>query len=253
MKRLLQTTRVLAWRELAHFLRQRNRLIGAFCQPLLFWVLIGSGMGPSFQSPVAGLGYLDYFFTGIVLMMLLFTSIFATMSIIEDRNTGFLQGVLASPAPRTGIVLGKALGGTIMGSLQGLLLLPLVFTPFVHLELSASGCLVFVAVMIGTAFMLTLLGVVIAWGVDSSQGYHAIMSVVLFPLWIFSGAAFPVDGVPGWLRLLMTVNPLTHALDWLRAPFTGFDAPAAGSTIYLLVFTAVLLAAACRMVSRREA
>ena len=110
MNHVLQTTAVLCVRELTHFIRQRNRLIGAFLQPLLFWVLIGTGMNPTFQSPVDGFSYMDFFFTGIVLMILLFTSIFATMSIIDDRNSGFLQGVLASPAPRIGIVLGKAAG-----------------------------------------------------------------------------------------------------------------------------------------------
>ena len=253
MNHVLQTTAVLCVRELTHFIRQRNRLIGAFLQPLLFWVLIGTGMNPTFQSPVDGFSYMDFFFTGIVLMILLFTSIFATMSIIDDRNSGFLQGVLASPAPRIGIVLGKAAGGTTMGTAQALLLLPLVWTPFLSLELSAGGALWLLVMLVWTSFFLTVLGVVIAWGVDSSQGYHAIMSVVLFPLWIFSGAAFPTEGVPGWLHALMQINPLTHALALIRSGFAGFAAPSPVSISYLAILTVVLLLMACSMVSRKEA
>ena len=125
----------LCQRELVRFLRQRNRIIGALATPIVFWLLIGGGMGRSFSSSnVPGGGsYLQYFFPGTVLMILLFTAIFSTISIIEDRREGFLQSVLVAPVSRQAIVLGKVLGGTILAFGQGLiflLLAPLVgFAP----------------------------------------------------------------------------------------------------------------------------
>src|SRR5688500_12422589 len=129
----------LCRRELVRFLRQRNRVIGALATPLVFWLLIGAGMGRSFSAPVpgGGGGYMEYFFPGTILMILLFTAIFSTISIIEDRREGFLQGVLVAPVPRLAIALGKILGGTILAFGQGLLFL--LLAPTVGIRLSASS------------------------------------------------------------------------------------------------------------------
>src|SRR3982751_6762074 len=114
----------LCHRELVRFLRQRHRIIGALATPIVFWLLIGAGMNRSFKSDVpGGENYLHYFFPGTVLMILLFTAIFSTISVIEDRREGFLQGVLVAPVSRMSIVLGKILGGTVLAFGQGLLFL----------------------------------------------------------------------------------------------------------------------------------
>ena len=127
----------LARRELVRFLRQRNRIIGALATPLVFWLLIGGGMGRSFRAEglPGGTNFIQYFFPGTVLMILLFTAIFSTISIIEDRKEGFLQGVLVAPVPRMAIVLGKVLGGTVLAFGQGLLFLLLAPTVGIRLTI----------------------------------------------------------------------------------------------------------------------
>jgi ABC-2 type transport system permease protein len=202
----------LCKRELVRFVRQRNRIIGALATPIVFWLLIGGGMGRSFQSAgVPGGGnYLQYFFPGTVLMILLFTAIFSTISIIEDRREGFLQSVLVAPVSRMAIVLGKVLGGTILAFGQGLIFL--ILAPLIGLHMSASGFAAASAMMFIIAFSLTGLGFVIAWRMSSTQGFHAIMNLFLMPLWFLSGALFPPQNAWGGLRWLMRVNPLSYGL-----------------------------------------
>ncbi len=206
----------LWWREIIRFLRQKSRIIGALGSPLLFWLLLGSGLGASFQSAQApaGNGYLEYFFPGTLALILLFTAIFSTISIIEDRREGFLQAVLASPVPRSGIVLGKILGGTTLAVLQGLLFLGLA--PLAGISLSLRGVVLCFGVMSVVAFGLTALGFLLAWKLDSSQGFHAIMNLFLIPMWLLSGAAFPSSGSSGWVGTIMTFNPLTYGVAALR-------------------------------------
>src|SRR6187551_3360220 len=130
-----QPSIALCERELVRFVRQRNRIIGALATPLVFWLLIGAGMGRSFQSNLPGGDhYLRYFFPGTVLMILLFTAIFSTISIIEDRREGFLQGVLVAPVGREAIVLGKVLGGTVLAFGQGLVLL--ILAPLIGVKMT---------------------------------------------------------------------------------------------------------------------
>ena len=216
----------LCQRELVRFLRQRHRIVGALATPIVFWLLIGAGMGRSFH--VDGLPggadatYLQYFFPGTVLMILLFTAIFSTISIIEDRREGFLQSVLVAPAPRMAIVLGKILGGALLAFGQGLLFL--LLAPLVGMHLSLVGFLVACAVMFVVAFSLTGLGFCIAWRMTSTQGFHAIMNLFLMPLWFLSGALFPPQNAWGALRWLMRFNPLSYGLAGIwRAIY--FDRP----------------------------
>src|SRR3954468_19874246 len=118
----------LWWREIVRFYRQRSRVVGVIASPLLFWIVIGSGFGSSFRSQNGGqTHYLEYFFPGAITMIVLFTSIFAMMSVIEDRKEGFLLSVLVAPVSRSVIVLGKVLGGTTLAALQGLVFV--LFTP----------------------------------------------------------------------------------------------------------------------------
>jgi ABC-2 type transport system permease protein len=224
----------LACRELRRFFRQRSRIVGALVQPLIFWILFGAGLGGTFRMPGSEetAGYAAYFLPGVAVMILLFTAIFSTISIIEDRREGFLQGVLVSPAPRTSIVLGKLLGGTSLAVAQALLFVGLapylasigVVSPL-SLDLSATGWLAAAGWMALMAFLLTALGYLIAWPMDSTQGFHAIMSVFLMPMWLLSGAFFPVPQ-EGWLSWIMRVNPLTYGLAGLRRITLPPDAPA---------------------------
>ena len=206
----------LCQRELVRFVRQRHRIIGALGTPIVFWLLLGLGMGHSFKNVgvPGGDDYLKFFFPGTILMILLFTAIFSTISIIEDRREGFLQSVLVAPVSRLSIVLGKILGGAALAFGQGLIFLALA--PLIGLQWTAGGFLAACGMMFVVAFALTGLGFCIAWRMSSTQGFHAIMNLFLMPLWFLSGALFPAHNASGPLRAVMLLNPLTYGLDGLR-------------------------------------
>jgi ABC-2 type transport system permease protein len=207
----------LWWREMVRFFRQRDRVVGALATPVVFWLLLGFGLGKSFKTPSApeGHGYLEYFYAGTLVMILLFTAIFSTISVIEDRREGFLQAVLVAPVGRFAIVLGKILGGTTLAFVQGLVFL--VLAPLLGLHWSAASFAWLVVVMFLISFALTGLGFVIAWQMSSTQGFHAIMNLFLIPLWLLSGAVFPSEGAPTWLGWVMKANPLSYGVTALRA------------------------------------
>ena len=207
----------LWWREIVRFYRNRGRVAGVILSPLLFWLVIGSGFGTSFRAagPAAEAHYLEYFFPGALTMIVLFTSIFAMMSVIEDRKEGFLLSVLVAPVNRSVIVLGKVVGGASLATIQGMIFL--IFTPLLHgahVGLDNIGP-IFVTVFL-ISFSLTALGFAIAWPMDSPQAFHAIVNLFLIPFWLISGALFPLSGASGWLRILMRCNPLTYGNEALR-------------------------------------
>lgn len=212
-------------RDAVRFLRQRSRVVGALGTPVVFWLLIGSGMHRSFQLPGAGgaVSYLEFFFPGTLALIVLFTAIFSTISVIEDRQAGFMQGVLVAPVPRTAIALGKIFGGTTLAVLQAALFL--VAAPFVGIDLSWVGLLLTLAMLALIGFGLTGLGFLLAWSLDSTQGFHAVMNLLLIPMWLLSGAVFPVEGAASWIRALMLANPLTYGVSALRAILTPEMSP----------------------------
>ncbi len=222
----------LARRELVRFLRQRHRVIGALATPIVFWLLIGGGMGRSFrvEGLPGGDDYLRFFFPGTIVMILLFTAIFSTISIIEDRREGFLQSVLVAPVPRMAIVLGKVLGGAALAFGQGLIFLAL--SPLLGITPPLAGWLAAIGMMLVMSFGLTALGFCIAWRMSSTQGFHAIMNLFLMPMWFLSGALFPASGAWGVLRWTMALNPLTYGLAGLRrAMYWGDPAVVSGAAL----------------------
>lgn len=190
--------------------------MSAIAQPLIFWLLLGGGLNASFNPPGVpeGTSYIEYFYPGIITLTLLFTAIFATISVVQDRREGFLQGVLVAPVSRWVIVLGQALGGTTLALLQGALFL--FFAPIIGVTLSPFSVFAALGVMLALSFGLTNLGLMIAWRMDSTQGFHAIMNLILIPVWLLSGAFFPVSGVPILLEWAMKLNPLTYGVAALR-------------------------------------
>src|SRR6266516_6568730 len=185
-------------REIVRFLRQRNRIVGALGTPLVFWLLIGSGLGSSFRSSGGGERYLEYSFPGTLALIVLFTSIFSTISIIEDRQTGFLQSVLVAPVRRSAITLGKVLGSSSLALVQALIFLTLA--PTVGIGLTPGKVVLLCGILFLIAFELSAIGYFIAWKMDSTQGFHAIMNLFLMPMWLLSGSFFPASGAPAWLR-----------------------------------------------------
>jgi ABC-2 type transport system permease protein len=259
MSRFWRPVMTLWWREIIRFVRQKSRLFGAFGQPLVFWLLLGGGMNASFR-PAAGAGgtsYVEYFYPGVMVMVLLFTAIFATISTVEDRREGFLQGVLVAPVSRAQIVLGQALGGATLALVQGTLFLALA--PFVGIRLGALAVVAAVFVMFLISFALTSLGLVIAWKMESTQGFHAVMNLVLLPIWFLSGAVFPVSGVPRVLGWVMRANPLTYGMAALRRSLYAGDAasvsalPGFALALSVTAAFAVLSFAAASSIARRAA
>jgi ABC-2 type transport system permease protein len=221
-------------RELQRFFRQPSRVAGAIGTPLVFWLFMGSGLAGSFRLPGAGgqgVSYLQFFFPGTIALVLLFAAIFSTISVIEDRHEGFLQGVLVAPVSRGAIVAGKVLGGATLAWLQGVVFLFLA--PLAGIPLTLTSLLEAAGVLALLAVSLTAIGFGFAWKVDSVQGFHAVMNVVLLPMWLLSGSFFPLAGAPFWLGLLMRLNPLTYGITALRGALAlssaSSAAPAAAS------------------------
>jgi ABC-2 type transport system permease protein len=256
MRAQLLTVYSLVRRELLRFVRQRNRVFGALAQPVIFWALFGAGLNPSFRTASSGEGidYFEYFFPGTVILILLFTAIFATISVIEDRNAGFLQSVLIAPISRASIIAGKIAGTTILAVAQGLLLL--AFAPFIGIPLELSSTLAATVLMILIAIALSGLGFSIAWKMDSTQGFHAVMTAFLMPMWFLSGAFFPATGLPLWLKTIVVLNPLTYGLAAFRRvlyandPALVGDAPALGLSLAITVAFAVAMVALSTYVAR---
>jgi len=228
-------------RELVRFFRQPSRVAGAAGSPLLFWLLLGSGLSSSFRLPGAeSVDYLEYFYPGTLALVVLFAAIFSTISIIEDRREGFLQGVLAAPIPRASIVAGKVLGGATLAWLQGAAFL--LLAPLAGLHVSVVSLLQAAGVLALLAVALTAIGFACAWSVDSVQGFHAVMNLLLVPLWLLSGAVFPLTGAPAWLAVLMRADPLTYGVSALRQAFYG-PAPSAVSLVILAGMAGLAFAA----------
>lgn len=229
---MLLATYTLWLREIVRFYRQRSRIVGALGSPLVFWFLIGSGLGRSFQTGAGTTlrgGYLEYFYPGTLALIVLFTAIFSTISIIEDRQEGFLQGVLAAPVPRAAIALGKILGAATLALMQAVVFL--LFAPLAHIRITTSAVPEIVAILIVIAIGLSGIGFLLAWRLNSTQGFHAIMNLFLIPMWILSGALFPASGAAAWVRGLMLLNPLTYGVSALRAAFYGSGAFAGDPTM----------------------
>ena len=244
----------LWWRELVRFYRQRTRVLGVIASPLVFWLVIGSGFGTSFRSGKAPgqQHYLDYFYPGALIMIVLFTSIFTMMSVIEDRKEGFLLSVLVAPVPRSAIVLGKVLGGTTLAAVQGLIFL--VFAPLIGIHFGGREFLLIVLVIFLISFGLTALGFAIAWPMDSTSAFHAIINLFLIPLWLLSGALFPLTGASGWLRAVMRLNPLTYGVEGLRSllyPASPQEFSLSASLATLILFSLFMFGLGFFMANRR--
>jgi len=245
----------LWWREIVRFYRQTTRVIGVLASPLVFWIVLGSGFGSSFRSGGGGdqQHYLDYFYPGTLILIVLFTSIFTMMSVIDDRKEGFLLSVLVAPVPRAAIVLGKVLGGTTLAAAQGMIFL--IFAPFAGVHLNPVQVLLVSVVVFLVSFALTALGFAIAWPMDSSSAFHAIVNLFLIPLWLLSGALFSLKGASKWMQVIMRLNPLTYGVDALRGLlYPGMEtnfAPAA-SMATLVLFSLVMFGLAFLMVNRRS-
>ena len=217
----METLRVIyaIWlREVKLFVREPTRLVGMVGQPLLYLLIVGQGIagGLTLNGAPAGMGYMHFIYPGIIGMSVLFTSMFAAISIIWDREFGFLKEVLVSPAPRWAVAFGKILGGATVAMMQSVILIALA--PFVGVSLSAAMVLQVLLLCFLLSCAITSLGVSVAARMRSMQGFQMIMNFLVMPMYFLSGAMFPTTspGFPAWMQALTTVDPLTYGVDALR-------------------------------------
>jgi ABC-2 type transport system permease protein len=212
---------VVAYRELLRFVSERSRMLSSFAMPLLFLVIFGAGFNRAIGVLAPGVHYIQFMFPGIVAMTVLMSSLFAGISVVWDREFGFLKEILVAPLARTGIVLGKAIGGTGVALVQALLLL--VLAPFLGVKLSVGLVLTLIPVVVLLSLGLSGLGILIASFMQSQQGFQLLIQILIFTLIFLAGVFFPVNNVPLWMEVISKVNPLTYGVDAIRQVFLGSD------------------------------
>jgi ABC-2 type transport system permease protein len=218
-RRALTGTYIVWYRDLKRFWRDTPRRVGAFVQPLVYLFLLGTGLQAAFKVfGGSNVKYIKFMFPGILGMTVLFTSVFSAISILWDREFGFLKEVLVSPVPRTSVAIGKILGGASQAMIQGIILLILMFFPFMYgFSLDTLGkALLLIPLTLLLATGMTAIGVAIAANMKSMEGFPMVMNLFLLPLFFLSGAMFPLQGLPGWMTFLTRINPLAYGVDMLR-------------------------------------
>jgi len=209
-------------REMKRFLRSKPRIIGTIATPFMFLAILGVGLSSSFSAPGSG-NYLSFLSPGIIGMSLLFTSIFAGMSVIVDKQFGFMKEILVAPVSRTSIALGKILGSGTVSLLTAFMILVIaVVIGGISLDsLSVLSIVTVIAFMILTAFVFVSIGLIIASRMKDTEGFSLIMNFLVMPVFLLSGAFFPATGVPGWMKVLVYANPLFYSVDGMRGALIG--------------------------------
>lgn len=205
-------------RDILRFWRNKLRLFVSFVQPMLFLFILGSGLASSFKPMGSSTSFVKFMYPGIICMIVLFSSIFSAMSIVWDREFGFLKEVLAAPIPRTSVVIGKILGGSTTAMIQGLLMI--LLAPAIGIkfgtDFSFLSLIKVILFMILIALSLTSLGILIASRITKMESFMVVMNLIVMPLFFLSGAMFPLKGLPKWMDVLTKINPLTYGVDSLR-------------------------------------
>ncbi len=234
-------------REIIRFVRQKTRIAGVLLTPIVFWLILGLGFGDSFRAVQGSIevSYLEFFYPGVIVLIILFTSIFSNISLIEDRNEGFFQSVLIAPVTSSGIVAGKIFGGATIALIQAAIFF--VFAIFIGFKINLIIALFFFISCIIISIGLSSLGFIIAWKINSIQGFHAIMNVVLIPLWLLSGAVFPAENSPLFIKWIIALNPIGYSVDLIRGilyiamPNGGLEIISPVSVIVTVLFSIALI------------
>jgi ABC-2 type transport system permease protein len=230
MTEIWRGTWVVSYRELLRFVNERSRMVGSFAQPLIFLVIFGAGFGNLIGSVAPGVNFIEFMYPGIIAMGVLTTSLFAGVSVVWDREFGFLRELLVAPLGRTGIVFGKAIGAAAVALLQvGLMLL---ITPIVGVEIDLQTILLLVPISFILSIALSGLGLTVASFMRSQQGFQLLIQLLIFPLIFLAGVFFPINQAPDWLQVISKFNPLTYGVDAIRQVFLGTTDPRVGVTVF---------------------
>lgn len=209
---------VIWLREILRFWREKPRIITSMAQPAIWLFVMGQGMGSSFRG-AGNINYSQFLFPGVLVMTLMFTAVFSGVSVAWDREFGFLREILVAPVSRISIVIGKAAAGSTTAVLQGLLVM--LLAPVIGVSLNLTTILLTLAAMLLIAFALAAGGILVAARMDSMQGVQMIMNFIIMPMLFTSGALYPMDGLPAWLRAVALVNPLAYGVDLLKGIVIG--------------------------------
>ncbi len=215
----LRAIYIIWYRDLLRFWRDKARLFSSFVMPFLFLVIFGTGLSASMLllgrgTEEAGYNYIQFLFPGIVGMIVLFTAVMWGVSIVWDREFGFLKEILVAPISRAAVAMGKTLGGATIATVQGTVML--VFAPFVGVSLSVSQVLLLIVLMFVFACSITAMGILIASRIKTMEAFQVVMQLLLFPLFFLSPARFPVQNLPSWLGTLVRINPVSYGIDSFR-------------------------------------
>lgn len=245
----LDAMMALTWRDLVRFLRDRSQVLGALARPVLWLVFMGKGLRASVPA-IGGTDYQHFVFAGAIAMAVLFGGMFQGVTIIWDREFGFLKEVLVAPVSRVTIVLGKTLSGTAVTIVQGCL--TLVFAPLVGVHLGLASLAALVAVIVLLSLAMNALGVVVATRMQTFEGFGVISNFVIMPLYFLSGGVFPVEHLPRWMSLLVHANPVTYGVDLMRHALVQHTAFAVGLDLAVLASFAAAMVLLSLLWFRRE-
>ena len=225
---VFRTIWVIAYRELLRFIQDRPRMFSSFSMPIIFLIIFGAGFGRLIGQMMPGVDYIQFMYPGILAMTVLMTSVMSGVSIVWDREFGFLKEVLVSPLSRSGVLVGKAVGAATIAIIQGAIML--VLAPIVNVPINLGTVLALLPLLLILSLALSGLGLLIGARMRSQQGFQIVMQLVIFPMMFLSGIFFPVSGVATWLEVLSKLNPVTYGIDAIRQVFLGTEV--AGVTVF---------------------
>lgn len=219
MKAALMGVYTLWLRDVTRFLRDKPRIASSAAQPLLWLFVLGMGLSTAFARG-GDSTYLQFIYPGIISMSVLFTSVFSAVSIIWDREFGFLKEVLVAPIPRWSVALGRALGGSTVSVIQGTIIL--IFGPLIGMSFTPLQLLKAFLIMFLIASAMTSFGIFIAARLRTHESFQVVINFMLLPMFFLSGAMFPVnEGLPSWMQILVKIDPLSYGVDALRQTLIG--------------------------------
>jgi len=222
------------------FIRARSRLIGNIVQPFFFLAIFGFGLNSArFPGIPSGFNYIDFLSPGIIGMAVLFSSIFAGISVLWDKQSGFLKEVLVAPVSRLSIIIGKTLGGATTAIIQGFVILGVSL--ILGVKISLLGLLLGILFMLLISFTAVSFGLIVASKMKDFHGFQLIMRLIVFPLFFLSSAIFPLEGLPDWLKNIAYLNPITYGVDGLRGSLIGFSYMPLGIDLIILSVVCIFM------------
>jgi ABC-2 type transport system permease protein len=238
-------------RENTRFLRYKSRIVTSVVTPLLWLVVFGTGFGSAVRFGGIPGGYQAFLFPGIIGMTVLFSSLFSGISVIQDRQYGFLKEMFVAPISRSSIVFGKALGASTTAMIQGTIILLLAFILNIHL--TVLGFIAAMIIMVIMSLGLVGIGLFISAFMESMEGFNLIMNFVVMPMFFLSGALFPITSLPEWLEVAVYLDPVTYGVDALRYATLGTSAiPMHIDIVVIMIFAAVMIFASAYAFTKRE-